>query len=80
MSTVLSQVTLYVTCEVMAGVTMVLETPQEDAATVELTPGPVTVQEVVTPVAESVRVLVWPLRTRVGAAVRVADGAPQPAT
>ena len=57
---------------------MVLETPQEEAAVTELMPGPVIVQDVATPVALRLRVLVWPLRTRVGAAVRVADGAPQP--
>lgn len=57
---------------------MVLETPQEEAAVVEFTPGPVTVQEVVTPIALRVRVLVCPLRTRIGAAVRVAEGVPQP--
>ncbi len=56
---------------------MVLETPQEEAAVTELMPGPVMVQEVVTPVALRVSVLVWPLRTREGFAVRVAEGVPQ---
>ena len=62
----LSQERLYTLCVEMAGVSTEPFTPQELAGKVLFTPGPVTVQDVVTPEADTVRVEAVPEITRSG--------------